>query len=66
MSGQYTTPAQVKIEAITPKGINTTPNHLGHSKAPSDHQPQEVEGMKLWRKIQLTTKKVVLFVLWRR
>jgi hypothetical protein len=23
-------------------------------------------GMKLWRKIQLTTKKVVLLVLWRR
>jgi hypothetical protein len=44
MSGRYTNLAQVKSEAITLKGINTTPNHLGHNKAPSDHQPQEVEG----------------------
>jgi hypothetical protein len=43
MSGQYIIPAQVKIEAITPKGINTAPNHLGRSKAPSDHQAQEAE-----------------------
>jgi hypothetical protein len=44
MSGRNTIPAQAKTEAIIPKGINTTPNHLGHNKAPSDHQPQEAEG----------------------
>jgi hypothetical protein len=36
--------AQAKTGAITPKGINTAPNHLGHSKAPSGHQPHEAEG----------------------
>jgi hypothetical protein len=44
MSGRYKISAQVKAEAITPKGINTTPNHLGRSKAPSNHQLQEAEG----------------------
>jgi hypothetical protein len=44
MLGRYTTPAKVKTEAITTKGINTVPSQLGCSKAPSDHQPQEAEG----------------------
>jgi hypothetical protein len=44
MSGRYTTPAQAKTEAITPKDINAAPSQPGHSKAPSDHQPQEAEG----------------------
>jgi hypothetical protein len=39
-------PAKVKTEAITTKDINTVPSHLGHNKAPSDHQPQEIEGDK--------------------
>jgi hypothetical protein len=43
MLGRYTIPAKVKKEAITTKGINTVHSHLGHNKAPSDHQPQEVE-----------------------
>jgi hypothetical protein len=34
----------VKIEEVNPKGKNTAPNHQGHNKAPSGHQPQEVEG----------------------
>jgi hypothetical protein len=64
--GRYTILAQAKIEAITPKGINTTPNQPGCSKAPSDHHhPQEAEGTKLRRKIKLTTEKAVLFVPWR-
>jgi hypothetical protein len=65
MSERYTIPAQVKTKAITTKGINIAPSQPGHNKAPSDHQPQEAEGTKLRRKIQLTTKKVVLLVLWR-
>jgi hypothetical protein len=44
MSGRYTIPAQVKTEAITPKGINIVSNHPGRSKALLDHKPQEVEG----------------------
>jgi hypothetical protein len=44
MSGRYTIPAKVKTEAITTKGINIVSSHLGRSKAPSDHQPQEAEG----------------------
>jgi hypothetical protein len=58
-------PAKVKTEAITTKGINTTPSQLGRNKDPSDHQPKRQRGTKLWRKIQLITKKVVLLVLWR-
>jgi hypothetical protein len=46
MSGQYTIPDQVKIEAITVKGINIASNHLGHNKVPSDLQLQEAEGDK--------------------
>jgi hypothetical protein len=34
----------VKTEAITTKGTNTVPSQLGRNKAPSDRQPQEVEG----------------------
>jgi hypothetical protein len=44
MLGRHTIPAKVKTEAITTKDINTVPSHLGRSKAPLDHQPQEVEG----------------------
>jgi hypothetical protein len=44
MSGRYTILAQVKIEAITLKGINIAPSPLGHNKTPSDHQVQEAEG----------------------
>jgi hypothetical protein len=65
MPGRYIIPAQAKTEAITTKSINTTLSQLGHNKAPLDHQPKRQRGMKLQRKIQLTTKKVVLFVLWR-
>jgi hypothetical protein len=36
----------VKTEAITTKDINAVPSHIGCSKAPSDHQPQEAEGDK--------------------
>jgi hypothetical protein len=43
MSGRYTILAQAKTEAITPKGINTSPIQPGRSKAPSDHQPQEAK-----------------------
>jgi hypothetical protein len=65
MLGRYTILAKVKTEAITTKGINTILDQLGHNKTLSDHQPQEAEGAKLWRKIQLTIKKVVLLVPWR-
>jgi hypothetical protein len=44
MLERYTIPAKVKIQAITTNGITIVPNHLGRSKAASDHQPQEAEG----------------------
>jgi hypothetical protein len=43
MSGRYTIPAKVKIDAITTKGIKTVHSHLGRNKVPSEHQPQEAE-----------------------
>jgi hypothetical protein len=43
-SGQSIMPIQVMIEEVNPKGNNTAPSHQGHNKAPSGHQPQEVEG----------------------
>jgi hypothetical protein len=32
------------IEEFNLRGNNTAPNHPGHKKAPSGHQPQEAEG----------------------
>jgi hypothetical protein len=43
MSGRSTIPTQAKVGEIKLKGINTAPNHHGHIKAPSGHQPQETE-----------------------
>jgi hypothetical protein len=49
---------------------NINPKHQGLNsnlcKVIFNHQLQEdEEGPKLWRKVQLTTKKVVLCFLWR-
>jgi hypothetical protein len=43
MSWRFITLAQVMIEAIILKGINTALSHQEHNKAPSGHQLQEVE-----------------------
>jgi hypothetical protein len=43
MSGRSTILAQAMTGEIIRKGINTAPNHQGHNKAPSGHQPQEAE-----------------------
>jgi hypothetical protein len=47
MSGRSIIPAQATTWEVILKGINTTPNHQGHNKAPLDHQLQEAEGEKL-------------------
>jgi hypothetical protein len=65
MLGRYTIPAKVKTEAITTKGTNTVPSQLGAAKLLQTTSPMRQRGTKLWRKIQLTTKKVVLLVPWR-
>jgi hypothetical protein len=36
--------AQVMIEEVNLKGNNIAPNHQGHNKVPSGHQPQEAKG----------------------
>jgi hypothetical protein len=45
-SGRSIIPTQVMIEEVNLTGNNTTPNHQGHNKAPSGHQPQEAEGVE--------------------
>jgi hypothetical protein len=45
MSGQSIMPIQVMTEEVNHKGNNIAPSHQGHNKAPSGHQPQEVEGV---------------------
>jgi hypothetical protein len=66
MSGQSIIPTQATIGEITLKASNKVPSHKGHNKARSDHQLQEQRRKKLRWKIHLPTKKVVLFILWRR
>jgi hypothetical protein len=46
MSGQSIMPIQVMTEEVNHKGNNIAPSHQGHNKAPSGHQPQEVEGVE--------------------
>jgi hypothetical protein len=46
MSGRSIIPTQVMIEEVNLKGSNTAPSLQGHNKAPSGHQPQEVEAAK--------------------
>jgi hypothetical protein len=42
-SGRSIIPTQVTTEEVNLKGSNTTFSLQGHNKAPSGHQPQEVE-----------------------
>jgi hypothetical protein len=55
----------VKTEAITTKGTNIVPVIWDAAKLLQTTSSKRQRGTKLRRKIQLTTKKVVLLDLWR-
>jgi hypothetical protein len=65
MSWRYTIQAKVKTEAITTKGTNIVPVIWDAAKLLQTTSSKRQRGTKLRRKIQLTTKKVVLLDLWR-
>jgi hypothetical protein len=65
MPEQYTILVKVRIGPTITKGTSTVLNQQGHNRAPLDHQPREAEGDLLRRKIQLSTKKTILLILWR-
>jgi hypothetical protein len=66
MSGRSIIPPQVKIGEVILKGISTTLNYQEHNKAPSGHQPQEVEEEEASKKNSAWNQEGFLFVLWRR
>jgi hypothetical protein len=61
-SGRSIIPTQVMIEEVNLKGNNIAPSPQGHNKAPLGHQPQEVEGQKLRRKIRRPAQKTILLL----
>jgi hypothetical protein len=65
MLEKYTIPVKVRIGTTITKGTSTVLSQQGHNRAPLDHHPQEAEGDKASKDIQLSTKKTILLTLWR-